>query len=181
MAVWPDHPAARAFAERITRYKKRREQPFHLRPLFPFGVITVKQGLQTVLRAPIHNASGREGWDVIAVRHAIGSRSTRREQRPFSVAHGFDAYGWVAARTTDESGFEPEFQPPIGARVERDGQGHTVTAAKTPMFDCEQIASRLYSNRFISISKKVFLPPEKTAIILVCFCNDLVWFKYARP
>ncbi|WP_149541408.1 enolase-like domain-containing protein [Siccirubricoccus phaeus] len=45
---------------------ERREWPFALRLPFRFGVITVRGGLQAVLRLRIRDESGREGWGVAA-------------------------------------------------------------------------------------------------------------------
>ncbi|WP_043340122.1 enolase-like domain-containing protein [Belnapia moabensis] len=45
---------------------ERREWPFRLRLPFRFGVITVTEGRQTVVRARIRDESGREGWGVAA-------------------------------------------------------------------------------------------------------------------
>lgn len=45
---------------------ERREWPFTLRLPFRFGVITVTQGRQAVLRARIRTEDGREGWGVAA-------------------------------------------------------------------------------------------------------------------
>jgi hypothetical protein len=45
---------------------ERREWPFRLRLPFRFGVITVTEGRQAVLRARIRDESGREGWGVAA-------------------------------------------------------------------------------------------------------------------
>jgi len=41
---------------------ERREWDFTLRMPFRFGVITVRDGIQAVVRARIQDASGREGW-----------------------------------------------------------------------------------------------------------------------
>ena len=45
---------------------ERREWPFTLRMPFRFGVITVTQGRQAVLRVRIRDAAGREAWGVAA-------------------------------------------------------------------------------------------------------------------
>ncbi|MBL6455445.1 mandelate racemase [Belnapia sp. T6] len=45
---------------------ERREWPFRLRLPFRFGVITVTEGRQAVVRARIRDQSGREGWGVAA-------------------------------------------------------------------------------------------------------------------
>ena len=45
---------------------ERLEWPFRLRVPFRFGVITVTQGRQAVLRARIRLADGREAWGVAA-------------------------------------------------------------------------------------------------------------------
>ncbi|WP_043359631.1 mandelate racemase [Belnapia sp. F-4-1] len=45
---------------------ERREWPFRLRLPFRFGVITVTEGRQAVVRARIRDESGREGWGVAA-------------------------------------------------------------------------------------------------------------------
>lgn len=45
---------------------ERREWPFTLRLPFRFGVITMTQGRQAVIRARIRLADGREGWGVAA-------------------------------------------------------------------------------------------------------------------
>ncbi len=45
---------------------ERREWPFTLRLPFRFGVITVTEGRQAVLRARIRDEAGREGWGVAA-------------------------------------------------------------------------------------------------------------------
>ncbi len=45
---------------------ERREWPFTLRLPFRFGVITLRQGRQAVLRARIRDEAGREGWGVAA-------------------------------------------------------------------------------------------------------------------
>ena len=45
---------------------ERREWPFTLRLPFRFGVVTVTQGRQAVLRVRIRTAEGREGWGVAA-------------------------------------------------------------------------------------------------------------------
>ena len=45
---------------------ERREWPFTLRLPFRFGVITVTQGRQAVVRARIRTEDGREGWGVAA-------------------------------------------------------------------------------------------------------------------
>jgi len=45
---------------------ERREWPFTLRLPFRFGVITVTQGRQAVVRVRIRDESGREGWGVAA-------------------------------------------------------------------------------------------------------------------
>ncbi|SDE11997.1 enolase-like domain-containing protein [Belnapia rosea] len=45
---------------------ERREWPFTLRLPFRFGVITVTEGRQAVLRARIRDEAGREGWGIAA-------------------------------------------------------------------------------------------------------------------
>ena len=45
---------------------ERREWPFTLRLPFRFGVITVTEGRQAVLRVRIRDEAGREGWGVAA-------------------------------------------------------------------------------------------------------------------
>jgi hypothetical protein len=45
---------------------ERREWPFRLRLPFRFGVITVTEGRQAVVRARIRDEAGREGWGVAA-------------------------------------------------------------------------------------------------------------------
>ncbi len=45
---------------------ERREWPFRLRMPFRFGVITLTEGRQAVVRARIRDEAGREGWGVAA-------------------------------------------------------------------------------------------------------------------
>ena len=45
---------------------ERREWPFTLRLPFRFGVVTVTQGRQAVVRVRIRDEAGREGWGVAA-------------------------------------------------------------------------------------------------------------------
>ena len=83
---------------------ERREWPFTLRLPFRFGVITVTQGRQAVLRLRIRDEAGREAWGVAAESLAAKwfdkdpALSRRRERAPAAPLAGTGRRGRAGGR-----------------------------------------------------------------------------------
>ena len=117
--------------ERAPRFRviemERREWPFRLRLPFRFGVITVTQGRQAVLRARIRDEDGREGWGVAAETLAAkwfdkdpaltDAQNEHQLRRALELAAAATAGG---RRRTPPSAISPtatpRTSPPAGAR-----------------------------------------------------------------